>query len=145
MYKKKSFEEKKNSVIKIVPYLLTYGRHRFSLTCIICNWLERNLYLFVSYVDLEKQIYFAIFKSTCTVINHLRYYFLFDSEIKSNIDNLFRSHYEIQDLLDNDIDAILSRIDYIERNEPRSNYGVVWMKVYIYLCILYVYVYILIN
>ena len=91
---------------------------------VACELVGVNLFKHLLAKRLLKH-YFAIFKSTCTVINHLRYYFLFDSEIKSNIDNLFRSNYEIQDLLDNDIDAILSRIDYIERNEPRSNYGVV--------------------
>ena len=43
--------------------------------------------------------------------------------MKINIENLFRIHYGIESLLANDVDAILSRIDYVERNEPRTNYG----------------------
>ena len=60
----------------------------------------------------------------CTIIRYLKYYFQFNSEIRINIENLIKNHYGIENLLANDIDAVLARIDYVERNEPRSSYAV---------------------
>ena len=40
--------------------------------------------------------YFALFKSRCIVINHLKYYLQYNSEI--NIENLFRNDYGIESL-----------------------------------------------
>ena len=68
--------------------------------------------------------YFAIFGSRCAIIKYLKYYFQFNSEIRINIENLFKNHYGIENLLANDMDAVLARIDYVERNEPRSSYAV---------------------
>ena len=69
--------------------------------------------------------YLAIFKSRFVVVNHFKYYFQFNSKIKINTENLFRNHYGIESLFKKkNIDAVLSRVDYVERNEPRSIHGV---------------------
>ena len=68
--------------------------------------------------------YFAIFGSRCAFIKYLKYYFQFNSEIRINIENLFKNHYDFENLLANDMDAVLARIDFVERNEPRSSYAV---------------------
>ena len=50
------------------------------------------------------------------------YYFKNNSVFKSNIDRLFQDVYDIHDVLRNDMDAVISRIYFIQRNEPHSNY-----------------------
>ena len=39
------------------------------------------------------------------------------------IESTFVSDYGISDLFSNDSDAIMSRIDFVELNEPRSYYS----------------------
>ena len=38
------------------------------------------------------------------------------------INRLFFKQYNIVNLLDNDVDAIISRINFVETHEPRSHY-----------------------
>ena len=42
----------------------------------------------------------------------------------SNIRLIFENMYDIVNVLDNDSDAIKSRVKFVERNEPRSFYNV---------------------
>ena len=56
------------------------------------------------------------------VLIKLKYYWHFYSDIKINIERIFKCDYDVEDVFDNCYDAILSRIDFIERNEPRSSY-----------------------
>ena len=65
----------------------------------------------------------SLFCSKNKTINELRYYFTFKSNIKKMIESTFVSDYGISDLFSNDSDAIMSRIDFVELNEPRSYYS----------------------
>ena len=58
-------------------------------------------------------------KSLC--MTHLNYYFKYRSKIFMKIYNFFTHNYQV-DILQNPLCAILSRISFIERNEPRSHY-----------------------
>ena len=40
------------------------------------------------------------------------------------VKQLFRSCYNVNDIFVNDLAAIKSRIDFVERNEPRSSYAI---------------------
>ena len=52
-------------------------------------------------------------------------YFLKFSEYFTFISNNFLNEYEIMILLDNDLDAILSRIEFVQNLEPSTLYGVI--------------------
>ena len=34
----------------------------------------------------------------------------------------FEQLYQVNDFMNNDVDALLARIDFVQRTEPRSNY-----------------------
>ena len=66
--------------------------------------------------------YRSVLRSKNRVLNKLKYYWHFYSDIKINIERVFKCDYDVEDVFDNFYNAILSRIDFIERNEPRSSY-----------------------
>ena len=68
--------------------------------------------------------FFNIINSKKPTLKSLRHYFMFKSKIKASIDNIFSSWYNVNDFMYNDRSALISRIDYVERTEPRSNYNV---------------------
>ena len=47
---------------------------------------------------------------------------MYSSEIKNKVGKLFSKTYDIANILENYMDALILYIDLIERNEPRSNY-----------------------
>ena len=42
--------------------------------------------------------------------------------IRKNVAEVFLKDYDVFDVFNNDRSAIVSRIDYIERNEPRRSF-----------------------
>ena len=70
------------------------------------------------------QLYFLLINSSAKLIRNLRYYFLFNSNIYDYIKNRFQCFYDVDNFLFNDKDALFARINYVENNEPRSNYEV---------------------
>ena len=52
-----------------------------------------------------------------------RLFFWSSSNIKRTLDRVFIEKYSIPFFLRSDFDALLARIDFVERNEPRSNYS----------------------
>ena len=40
--------------------------------------------------------------------------------IKSRVRKIFNDDYDMNDVFANDIDAVIARIDFVQRNEPRS-------------------------
>ena len=62
--------------------------------------------------------------SPCLMLN--RYYILNNSSLKMSLDNIFLEKYQIDNVLDNDIDAITSRIFYVQnREEATWNLGMI--------------------
>ena len=51
---------------------------------------------------------------------HHRNYFLNFSNFKYIVENIFLVKYNIPDILDNDVDAIISRLFFIQNREPTS-------------------------
>ena len=58
--------------------------------------------------------------SPCMV--ELKNYFRYSSAFSTDLNQLFKSAYDINNIHANDLDAIKLRISYVERNEPRSTY-----------------------
>ena len=61
--------------------------------------------------------------SPCFIMHTI--YFLKFSEYFKFISNNFWNEYDIMNLLDNDLDAIYSRIKFVQNREPSSFYGVI--------------------
>ena len=66
--------------------------------------------------------YRSVLKSKNGVLIKSKYYWQFYSDIRINIERIFKCDYDVDDVFDNFDDAILSRVDFVERNEPRSSY-----------------------
>ena len=60
-------------------------------------------------------------KSPCT--SKFRNYFRNQSILSRRISHLFRTEYGINNIFSNCYSAIRSRVDFVERNEPRSFYA----------------------
>ena len=63
---------------------------------------------------------YSLFKSQGSCMKRMRYYINFLSNVKSNIRRIFQNEYDITDVFRNDIDAVLSRIKFVQNHEPRS-------------------------
>ena len=67
-------------------------------------------------------LYFKTMNSENRFLHDMRYYFRFASAIKIEIENFFEKNYGITRLSSNPKCAIMARIDFIQRHEPRSCY-----------------------
>ena len=66
--------------------------------------------------------FFSIIQSQHPVSKELEYFFIYSSGNQNMIGNLFSKTYDIANILENDIDALFPRIDFIERNEHEPWY-----------------------
>ena len=66
---------------------------------------------------------FRIFNRPCTFLSKSSKFLLKNSVLKHQVDNILLNTYDIEDIFYNDIDAITSRVFYVNRHEPSSNYG----------------------
>ena len=67
--------------------------------------------------------FFAIINSENRILSHLRYHIMFISEFKKCMETRFNEQYTVPNFMHNDKNALLSRVDYVQRNEPRSYYN----------------------
>ena len=65
---------------------------------------------------------FSIINSKSPCIANLKTYFVRDSFLMKYTQEIFTSLYEVENVLNNDLAALKSRINFVERNETRSNY-----------------------
>ena len=86
-----------------------------------CEILGVNLFRHLQAKRMFKY-YRSVLRSKNGVLIKLKYYWHFYSDIKINIERIFKCDYDVEEVFDNFDKAILSRIDFIERNEPRSSY-----------------------
>ena len=68
------------------------------------------------------RFYLSLINSKSPCLKDFKYYFRFQSVLYSRVRSIFDSVYGVRDIFDNPICAIMSRIDFIERNEERSSY-----------------------
>ena len=66
--------------------------------------------------------FFNLLWSNNVMIGRLKYFFRYRSELKQKLQKTFEDIYDVNNFLNNDKCALISRIDYIEKREPRSNY-----------------------
>lgn len=84
---------------------------------------ELNLPTFVHFLNSKIVSYlFSLVNSFSSCVRPLRYYFRYNSFILSNTAKIFKNQYNVENLLDNDIMALRSRISFIDMHEERSNY-----------------------
>ena len=65
---------------------------------------------------------FNLFESRSVCFAPFKFYFLFYSHFINNVNNEIARLYNISNILDNDKDAILSRINFVQAREKRSTY-----------------------
>ena len=51
-----------------------------------------------------------------------RFYFIDNSFYKKYVFDVWKNVYEVENILDNDLDALMSRILYVQAREPSSMY-----------------------
>ena len=86
-----------------------------------CEKIDVNIFKHLLNKRLLK-FYFNLINSRCTAIQNLRYYFMLNSFLYLRVSMIFENSYNVSGLCRNDKMALLSRVDFVERNEPRSNH-----------------------
>ena len=66
--------------------------------------------------------YFSVIGSKCKLVTNLRYYFLLESALYNTVKCRFMLIYNVNDIIENDRAALMSRIYYVQRTEPRSHH-----------------------
>ena len=85
-----------------------------------CEKIDVNIFEHLLNKLLLK-FYFDLMNSRCTVVTNLCYYFMLSS-LYFRVSRIFENSYNVVGLCRFDKMALLSRIDLVERNEPRSNH-----------------------
>ena len=67
--------------------------------------------------------YFSITTAKTGIVCRYEYYFRYQSFSKLILSDAFANIYGVINFESNDKQALYSRIDFIQRNEPRSNYN----------------------
>ena len=65
-----------------------------------------------------------LIRSESKCLHNLKHYFRYNSHLAQKLNNIFMANYQV-DVLTNPLCAILARIDFVQRNEPRSTYGII--------------------
>ena len=68
------------------------------------------------------KFYFRVMSSQVSMIRRLRYHFMQRSALHQTISGIFERVYGTKMVLFNDLQALLARVDFVERTEPRSHY-----------------------
>ena len=84
-----------------------------------CEKIDVNLFESLLNKRLLK-FYFDLMNSRYTIVKNLLYYFMLSS-LYFRVTMIFENSYSIVGLCRNEKIASLSRVDFVERNEPRSN------------------------
>ena len=95
------------------------------------NWHSNHLACEKCDVNIFKHLfakklishYFRMCNSELSIIRNLKYYFKYCSHLGLIVENVFKKHYGVSNVLNNDISALMSRINFVERSEPRSSYS----------------------
>ena len=67
--------------------------------------------------------FFSICESKSPCLRKFNYYFRYKSVMNTEVSKYFDKNYEISNLKVNPLCAILARIDFVQRTEPRSSYS----------------------
>ena len=82
--------------------------------------------LFKHFLALKilKFLFSTQIKTTGCLIANLKLYIKYSSNISKSVSVLFDKIYNVNNIFNNDLSALISRIFYVQRNEPRSFYHV---------------------
>ena len=86
-----------------------------------CQKLNVNTFQHLLYKRILSH-YFMLIKSNTGIVHSFKYFFRYLSETKAVLSRTFFSIYDVSNIENNCISALYSRIDFVQRNEPRSNY-----------------------
>ena len=64
----------------------------------------------------------GLLNSNSRCLDSLKYYIRYDSFLIRRVNEIFKSQYNVENVFNNDIEAVRSRINFIQRTEERSNY-----------------------
>ena len=82
-----------------------------------------GLPIFKHFLMKKILIYFlSVCHSKSASLGSLRHYFKNQSFFVRMLTLRFEQLYQVNDFMNNDVDALLARIDFVQRTEPRSNY-----------------------
>ena len=65
---------------------------------------------------------FSVLKFNSLCLENFKYYLRYDSFMVRKISDIFKFQYGVQNILKNDLEALKSRINFMQRTEDRSNY-----------------------
>ena len=86
-----------------------------------CNVL--NAFTFEHFINYKCiRFLFWLYKNDGPCFALHKFYFLNMSLYRHEIDKVIRKKYNMSDILENDIDGIVSRISFIQNREPSSMY-----------------------
>ena len=100
---------------KILGFPKYFSNH---LVCAILN-----TFTFEHFVNFKCLMFFKrLISNDSPCFMRVKNYFMEKSYFKENLESIFSCKYNVRDILDNDTDAILSRVLYIQNREPSSMY-----------------------
>jgi len=67
--------------------------------------------------------FMSLSSSQCRMVRILKFYLLNASNMSSVLRQFFKDIYSVENILCNDFQALCSRIDFVQRNEPRSYFN----------------------
>ena len=73
--------------------------------------------------------YLSLIKSENRSMMSLKYYFSYKSFLRKNIVEIVFNNYDVSNVFVNDMSALKSRIDYVERNEHRRSFVNIFQKI----------------
>ena len=93
------------------------------------SWDSNHLACEILGVNLFKHLqakrmynyYRSVLRSKNGVLIKFKYYWQFYSDIRINIERIFKCDYDVEDVFNNCDNAILSWVDFVERNKPRCS------------------------
>jgi len=90
---------------------------------IACEAVGVDLFKHLQAKRLLNLFYFIMYNKS-PYFSKMKYYFRFCSNFKFFMQNIFENYYGVTNTFSNAKCAIKSRIDFVQRNEPVSSYGI---------------------
>ena len=104
------------SIKQIMKVPWRYGNHD------VCE--EAGLPIFKHFINLRLALLaFNITNSKSVTMSLYKSYMIHESHMMKNIKNIFSTVYNVNNLLKNDFDAVVSRINFVQAREQRTHYN----------------------
>ena len=112
---------KKLSVSYFIASKKIVGCTKYFSNHLVCNFLSTMT--FEHFINVKC---FKFFRRLCinnsSCFNRVQPYFKRHSNFRIFLENIFLNKYDVRDILENDFDAILARVSFIQNREPSSFY-----------------------